>query len=607
MTIRQTLTLSNTLVVLAIAMTGLMFVKLDDSIRELIAVNELRSTTLLLGEELRNSSEELTTMVRQFAVTGNPDAEKAYNDILAERSGQIPRKMTRKIEPGKRYALVELMKTYGVTAEELSRVSEANRLSNQLVLLEVESMNAVKGIFKDSNGQYSIRKTPDKEYAANIVYGAAYMAETERIMQPLDAFSIMIDERTMAKKEAVSSFVQFDQYIVTTCLSIVFLTSLFSAFYTHRRMTSPLEETTTFAERVASGDLTSTIAVQKNDEMGSLRRVLNSMVANLKSRIADSEAKSEQALAREKEARAAQNQLEHTLARASEVASHIKSVSVKLGEVVTVVSSASEKLDSHISRSAKGAEEQAARLGKTAATMEDMNATVSAVAANAEQATHVSDGARKKAISGAELVNQVLRSMEAVQTQTRALKQDILELGKQAEDIGQIMSVISDIADQTNLLALNAAIEAARAGDAGRGFAVVADEVRKLAEKTMGATGKVGQAVQDIQNGARQNIVNMEKSEDVIAQTSTLASQSGAALEEIVSLVDDSTKEVLAITHASHEQSRASDAITEALDQISTISQETRTAMREASHAVSQLADQVHEMTMLTSELDKNS
>lgn len=239
--------------------------------------------------------------------------------------------------------------------------------------------------------------------------------------------------------------------------------------------------------------------------------------------------------------------------------------------------------------------------------MEDMNATVSAVAANAEQATHVSDGARKKAISGAELVNQVLRSMEAVQTQTRALKQDILELGKQAEDIGQIMSVISDIADQTNLLALNAAIEAARAGDAGRGFAVVADEVRKLAEKTMGATGKVGQAVQDIQNGARQNIVNMEKSEDVIAQTSTLASQSGAALEEIVSLVDDSTKEVLAITHASHEQSRASDAITEALDQISTISQETRTAMREASHAVSQLADQVHEMTMLTSELDKNS
>ena len=58
-------------------------------------------------------------------------------------------------------------------------------------------------------------------------------------------------------------------------------------------------------------------------------------------------------------------------------------------------------------------------------------------------------------------------------------------LGQQADSIGHILSVISDIADQTNLLALNAAIEAARAGDAGRGFAVVADEVRKLAEKTM--------------------------------------------------------------------------------------------------------------------------
>ena len=83
-------------------------------------------------------------------------------------------------------------------------------------------------------------------------------------------------------------------------------------------------------------------------------------------------------------------------------------------------------------------------------------------------------------------MEKTVADMKDVQTRSLGLKEDMVSLDAQARGIGEILTIIRDIADQTNLLALNAAIEAARAGDAGRGFAVVADEVRKLAEKNHG-------------------------------------------------------------------------------------------------------------------------
>ncbi len=147
---------------------------------------------------------------------------------------------------------------------------------------------------------------------------------------------------------------------------------------------------------------------------------------------------------------------------------------------------------------------------ETATAMEEMNATVLEVAHNASNAAESAARARENAQVGAEGVRQAVTSIDAIKDQILDLNESMGELGSQAEGIGQIMNVVTDIADQTNLLALNAAIEAARAGEAGRGFAVVADEVRKLAEKTMQATKEVGDAVSTIQSQARSNITAVE-------------------------------------------------------------------------------------------------
>ena len=277
----------------------------------------------------------------------------------------------------------------------------------------------------------------------------------------------------------------------------------------------------------------------------------------------------------------------------------------QLEGVVQVVSSASEELSAQIEQSSRGADEQSGRVRETATAMEEMNATVLEVAKNAQQAADISNQARQQAQEGAQIVNNAGKSIEAVHTQSIAIKEDMDALGKQAEGIGQIMGVIADIADQTNLLALNAAIEAARAGDAGRGFAVVADEVRKLAEKTMTATQEVGNAITGIQEGTRKNIHNVEQAGVSIEEAAKLSARSGESLKQILEFVQLVNDQVQSIATATEQQSAASEEINRSVEQVATISTETAQAMEQASSAVADLAQQSQALQRLIVEMKK--
>ncbi|KUG29562.1 methyl-accepting chemotaxis protein [hydrocarbon metagenome] len=392
-------------------------------------------------------------------------------------------------------------------------------------------------------------------------------------------------------------------HILYVCLAAMALLALVG-YLASKKFTTPVLRLAAFARKVEAGDYSSTLDVTVNDEIGDLATSMGNMVAALKDKIGEVERALQKAA---EETQRAQQAMDEAQA-AKEAADRAKAEGMlhaagKLEGVVRVVNAASEELTARIDQSSRGAENQAQRVGETATSMEEMNATVLEVAKNASQAAETSDSAKKKAEEGAVVVDRVVSGVGLVRTQAFGLKQDMDTLGKQAEGIGRIMNVISDIADQTNLLALNAAIEAARAGDAGRGFAVVADEVRKLAEKTMTATKEVGEAIQGIQTGTTTNVRNVEQAVRTIEEATDLATRAGESLKEIVHLVDLAADQVRSIATASEQQSSASEEINRSIEEINAISAETSQAMREASGAVADMAGQARELTQLIEEM----
>ncbi len=405
------------------------------------------------------------------------------------------------------------------------------------------------------------------------------------------------------EKEATVTADRFVRNSIFSCLVILLFMTV-AIFFTAHMIATPIGKLTTYAEKIAQGDLQVQVKINQSDEIGRLHGALTRMVQRLVQFISEAEQKTKEA---EKASLEATKSMQQAKAAQAEAIKSRKEgmldAASQLEEIVSHIATASEQLSAQVEQSSKGSEIQKERITETATAMEEMNATVLEVARNASETAQGVDTAKGKAQDGQSIVWESITAITEVQSMAKNLKQDMQSLGTKAEGIGAIMNVISDIADQTNLLALNAAIEAARAGDAGRGFAVVADEVRKLAEKTMVATKEVGSAIGTIQQQTREAVNSMEQAATAIEHSTNLAKNSGKSLKEIVTLVEQANDQVRSIAAASEEQSAASEEINQAIEQINQVSVETADAMTQSASAVSELAQMVQKLNILIRDL----
>lgn len=315
----------------------------------------------------------------------------------------------------------------------------------------------------------------------------------------------------------------------------------------------PIASTTTAMKSVADGNLDTEIkGADRKDEVGKLAQALLIFKENaLQNRkmTAEQERMKAQAAADQK---AALNKMADEFEQS-------------VGGVVTLVASSATEMQHSAQTLSASAEETNQQAAAVSAATTQTSANVQIVAASAEELS----------ASINEISQQVQQSnkatLEAVE-QVRKTTLTMSELSEVAQNIGQVVDLIRDIADQTNLLALNATIEAARAGDAGKGFAVVAGEVKALASQTASATNEIAKRISDIQNAASDatnaieligtSIDNVNQISSVIA--SAVVEQQAATneiagnVQQASAGVDEVSANMTGVTQASGEVGSAS-------------------------------------------------
>jgi len=258
---------------------------------------------------------------------------------------------------------------------------------------------------------------------------------------------------TLARQDvsAANKTLMTTKVVMAAFVAISLAILCLAGWWISRQLTLPLKDAARIVQAVANGDLTQSLSIKSNDEIGQLGQAFNHMIDSLKKLVAE-----------------VRNGMDH-------------------------VASASQQIVLGNLDLSSRTEQQASSLEQTAASMEQFTTSVQSNADAAREASNYVQNASMVAQRGGEVVGQVVSTMGEIEASSKK--------------INDIIGVIDGIAFQTNILALNAAVEAARAGEQGRGFAVVASEVRNLAQRSASAAkeikGLIQESVSKVGEGSR--------------------------------------------------------------------------------------------------------
>lgn len=239
---------------------------------------------------------------------------------------------------------------------------------------------------------------------------------------------------------------------------------------------------------------------------------------------------------------------------------------------------------------AQASEHQAQQIAEASTAINQMAQSIDQVSANAAESSAVAERSVEIANKGNEVVHNTIHGMDNIREQIQDTAKRIKRLGESSQEIGDIVSLIDDIAEQTNILALNAAIQASMAGDAGRGFAVVADEVQRLAERSSAATRQIETLVRAIQTDTNEAVISMEQTTTEVVRGARLAQDAGVALEEIEGVSKTLAALIQSISNAAQQQTSSAGQISLTMNVIQQITTQTSSGSTATAESIGNLA-----------------
>ena len=269
--------------------------------------------------------------------------------------------------------------------------------------------------------------------------------------------------------------------------------------------------------------------------------------------------------------------------------SNINRISVQVASAATETQGTARNL-------AEASENQAREITGASSAINQMATSIDQVSMNAAESATVAERAVEIASKGGAVVRNTIGGMDRIRDQIQETSKRIKRLGESSQEIGDIVSLINDIADQTNILSLNAAIQASMAGDAGRGFAVVADEVQRLAERSAAATKQISALVKTIQSDTNEAVISMEQTTTEVVQGARLAQDAGVALEEIEGTSKNLAELIQSISDAARQQAATAGHISNTMAAILEITSSTSSGTEATAHSIGELANMAEEM-----------
>jgi methyl-accepting chemotaxis protein len=428
---------------------------------------------------------------------------------------------------------------------------------------------------------------------------------------------------------------------------IVVAIVLVAAVLFSRALTRPLLEVVDNLKEISQGeaDLTRTLAISSNDEVGELAGNFNQFVARLremvqrlksagmdiskateKIRITSqdvSNGTSNQAEALEESFLAIQGIDETTIEVGTSISSLLEAVetsssaTLELGATIEEIVSQVERLfstiegvSSSITEMSVSSQQVADNLDNlssstevTASSITEMDASIKEVEETAQRTNEISEQASRDAELGKTAVAETIAGIQSIQATVEDASRAIEELGKQSGEIGTILTVIDEVADQTRLLSLNASIIAAQAGEHGKGFAVVADEIRELAERTAMSTQEISAIIRRLQSGTVEAVKAMQIGSERVHEEAERSKVAEEALEKLTDSALRSAEHVKNIVRATQEQSRGSRQITEAVNQVANMLQQISSAVKQQADGIQQLAEAAEAMKDISSQV----